>query len=75
MEDKQYGTLVQAIGPVLDVRFSSQTLPPLLTALKVRRESGTDYRSPSAYRRRYCPLHLDGIHGGYPAWIESRKHW
>ncbi len=39
MEDKQYGTLVQAIGPVLDVRFSSQTLPPLLTALKVRRES------------------------------------
>ena len=42
MEDKQYGTLVQAIGPVLDVRFSSQTLPPLLTALKVRRESGKE---------------------------------
>lgn len=42
MEDKQYGILVQAIGPVLDVRFSSQTLPPLLTALKVRRESGKE---------------------------------
>ena len=42
MEDKQYGTLVQAIGPVLDVRFSSQRLPPLLTALKVRRESGKE---------------------------------
>lgn len=42
MEDKQYGTLVQAIGPVLDVRFSSQTLPPLLSALKVRRESGKE---------------------------------
>ena len=42
MEDKQYGTLVQAFGPVLDVRFSSQTLPPLLTALKVRRESGKE---------------------------------
>ena len=42
MEDIQYGTLVQAIGPVLDVRFSSQTLPPLLTALKVKRSDGKE---------------------------------
>lgn len=36
MEEKQYGVLVQAIGPVVDVRFKKEHLPSLLIALKVK---------------------------------------
>lgn len=42
MEDKQYGILVQAIGPVIDVRFTKETLPSLLMALKVKKEDGSE---------------------------------
>lgn len=42
MAKNEYGTLVQAIGPVCDVRFTSQTLPPLLMALKVTNKDGKE---------------------------------
>ncbi|MFA5235683.1 MAG: F0F1 ATP synthase subunit beta [Bacilli bacterium] len=32
------GTIVQIIGPIVDVRFSEKQLPPLLTALEIARE-------------------------------------
>lgn len=32
------GTIVQVIGPVVDIDFSGATLPPILTALNVHRE-------------------------------------
>lgn len=35
MEEKVYGSVVQALGPVIDVRFADRHLPSLLTALKV----------------------------------------
>ena len=37
-----YGTLVQAIGPVIDVRFKEDTIPPLLVALKVKLDTGKE---------------------------------
>lgn len=37
-----YGTLVQAIGPVIDVRFAENCIPPLLVALKVKLDSGKE---------------------------------
>lgn len=42
MADENYGTLVQAVGPVLDVRFTETTIPPLLMALKVKKSDGSD---------------------------------
>lgn len=36
MNEENYGTLIQAIGPVVDVRFKENNLPPLLMALKVK---------------------------------------
>ncbi len=36
MANENYGTLVQAIGPVIDVRFDENSLPPLLVALLVK---------------------------------------
>ncbi|MFA6874968.1 MAG: F0F1 ATP synthase subunit beta [Bacilli bacterium] len=43
MEEKEnYGTLVQAVGPVLDIRFSESTLPRLLTALIVKKQDKED---------------------------------
>ena len=30
-----YGTVVEAVGPVIDVRFDDKHLPALLTALKI----------------------------------------
>lgn len=38
----QEGTITQVIGPVVDVDFSQGDLPSILTALKVRRDDGTD---------------------------------
>ena len=40
------GTIVQVIGPVVDVDFSGSTLPPILTALEVPREDekGAKYK-------------------------------
>jgi F-type H+/Na+-transporting ATPase subunit beta len=38
----QEGVITQIIGPVVDVDFSQGGLPPILTALKVRRPDGTD---------------------------------
>ncbi|MFQ3598286.1 MAG: F0F1 ATP synthase subunit beta [Chloroherpetonaceae bacterium] len=38
----QEGIITQVIGPVVDVDFSQGDLPSILTALKVRREDGTD---------------------------------
>lgn len=42
MAKKSTGTLVQAIGPVCDVRFFNSVLPKLLTALKVKKRSGEE---------------------------------
>ena len=39
-ENVKVGTLVQAIGPVIDVRFEENNLPPLLTALEVTTKDG-----------------------------------
>ena len=35
MQMNKNGVLIQAIGPVIDVRFPSDSIPKLLTALKV----------------------------------------
>lgn len=36
------GTVVQAIGPVIDVRFSENNIPPLLMALRVKTKQGKE---------------------------------
>ena len=35
MENKDYGIVIQAVGPIIDVRFYDYQLPALLTALKI----------------------------------------
>ncbi len=35
MEEKNYGYIVQAVGPVVDVKFKKEHLPKLLTALQI----------------------------------------
>ena len=42
MDDVKIGTLIQAVGPVIDVRFQENNIPPLLTALKVTPEGGRE---------------------------------
>ena len=42
MARKSSGTLIQAIGPVCDVRFYNSVLPKLLTALKVKKRDGEE---------------------------------
>lgn len=42
ISDLDKGVLIQAIGPVLDVRFSENNLPPLLMALKVKLKNGKE---------------------------------
>ncbi len=37
-KDLTIGTIVQIIGPIVDVRFSEKQLPPLLTALEIKRD-------------------------------------
>ena len=36
LEENRYGTIVQAIGPIVDVKFKKEHLPKLLTALKIK---------------------------------------
>lgn len=38
--DKNLGKVVQAVGPIIDVRFNDEHLPELLTALLVKLEDG-----------------------------------
>ncbi|MCQ2798412.1 MAG: F0F1 ATP synthase subunit beta [Bacilli bacterium] len=41
-EKKSYiGRIVEAVGPVIDVRFEKKHLPPLLTALKIKLRNGS----------------------------------
>lgn len=40
--NETYGTLVQAVGPVIDVRFKEGEIPPLLMALKVKKDDGEE---------------------------------
>ena len=35
MENKDYGIVIQAVGPIIDVRFYDYQLPSLLTALRI----------------------------------------
>ncbi len=35
------GTVVEAVGPVIDVKFEKKHLPPLLTALKIKMKDGS----------------------------------
>ncbi len=42
MNDVNEGVIVQAIGPVIDVRFSENNIPPLLMALKVTTSQGKE---------------------------------
>jgi len=39
-KDLTKGTIVQIIGPIIDVRFTENALPPLLTALEIKRDNG-----------------------------------
>lgn len=41
-KDEDYGILIQAIGPVCDVRFKTSQIPPLLMALKVTNKDGKE---------------------------------
>lgn len=69
------GTVVQVIGPVLDIRFKDGELPQLLNAVEV--ESGrekTDGRGRAAYRRRCGALYRDEQHGWPDARRESRGY-
>lgn len=36
MEELDYGVVVQAIGPVIDVKFKENNIPPLLTAIEIK---------------------------------------
>ena len=38
MEKVSYGTIVQAVGPIVDVKFAKENLPKLLTALEIELE-------------------------------------
>ncbi len=38
MQEKNYGIVVQVIGPVLDIRFENGHLPDLLSAIEIERE-------------------------------------
>ena len=40
MQEKNIGTVVQVIGPVLDIRFQDGHLPNLLNAIEIERENG-----------------------------------
>ena len=40
MQEKNIGTVVQVIGPVLDIRFPDGHLPYLLNAIEIEREEG-----------------------------------
>ena len=40
LEENRYGTIVQAIGPIVDVKFKKEHLPKLLTALKIKLNDG-----------------------------------
>ena len=40
--EQNYGTIVQAVGPIVDVRFRSEHLPKLLTALKIELQDGKE---------------------------------
>ena len=40
MENYSYGTIVQAVGPIVDVKFEKEHLPKLLTALEIELEEG-----------------------------------
>ena len=40
MQEKNLGTVVQVIGPVLDIRFPDGHLPDLLNAIEIEREEG-----------------------------------
>ncbi len=42
MNNVNEGVVVQAIGPVIDVRFSENNIPPLLMALKVTTSQGKE---------------------------------
>ena len=35
MENKDYGIVIQAVGPIIDVRFYDYKLPSILTALRI----------------------------------------
>ncbi len=39
-QDYNYGTIVQAVGPIVDVKFEEDHLPKLLTALVIEQENG-----------------------------------
>ena len=39
MQEKNYGTVVQIIGPVLDIRFENGHLPNLLNAIEIEQEN------------------------------------
>ena len=40
MENYSYGTIVQAVGPIVDVKFEKEHLPKLLTALEIELGDG-----------------------------------
>ncbi len=57
--DAKVGTVVQVIGPVVDVKFEGGALPEIYTALRVTSE-GFDTAEPIVHHRRGRAAHRRG---------------
>ena len=44
MTQKNVGTIVQAIGPVLDIRFPNDAMPQLLNAIEIEHDGKSWWR-------------------------------
>ena len=53
MQEKNIGSVVQIIGPVLDIRFPAGHLPDLLNAIEIERDGG---KLVCSRCRRTCPV-------------------
>ncbi len=79
-KDAKFGTVVQVIGPVVDVKFEGGALPEIYTALQITSE-GFDVETPirhrrrgrAAHRRGPGPLRLDAPDGRPVARHEGRE--
>ena len=75
MQEKNIGTVVQVIGPVLDIRFPDGHLPDLLNAIEIERDGGKLVcEVAQQHRRRRGPLHRHELHRRPGARHGGRRH-
>ena len=71
MNERNVGTIVQVVGPVLDIKFADGHLPNLNNAIHIEHNGKTMTAEVAQHIGQRSTLHRNELHGRFGSWYRS----